>query len=57
MKKTVSRDLVFTGKEVFDAILFMLRQIDHPTPSEGAEVSFRLSESGASLAWTETTEQ
>lgn len=57
MKKTITRDLVFTAAEVRDAILFMLRERDHPVPSEShTSFDFNISENGASLAWTETTD-
>lgn len=54
MKRTIHRDLVFTAAEVQDALVYMLRERHSAaTPSDKADVAFKLSEHGASLAWTE----
>lgn len=56
MKKTISRDLVFTRKEVRDLMLRQLAADDHPTPRQWDDAAFTLSENGAALSWTEVEE-
>lgn len=57
MKKTLHRDLVFTAKEVKEALIGLLREKDQPYPDDNAStLSFKLSEHGAELAWSESTE-